>query len=183
MNLTRIARLLAAVALLGAVAVACSDDDDTSADAPADDAPDTVAVELVDYAFVGLPASVPAGTKLTVTNSSAAEMHELVAIRIPDTETRTVAELLQLPEEEADAIFGDTMPATVLLAAPGGPQVDAVGDGTIAEPGRYAVVCFIPTGADPDEFLAAAEGSDGPPEVAGGPPHAMNGMFAELVVE
>ena len=29
---------------------------------------------------------------------------------------------------------------------------------------------------------AAAE-SDGPPEVDGGPPHFVNGMFAEVVVE
>jgi hypothetical protein len=72
----------------------------------------------------------------------------------------------------------------VLLAAPGGEQIPAVGDGILADPGRYAIVCVIPTGADPDEYLAAAAESDaGPPDVAGGPPHIANGMFAELVVE
>jgi hypothetical protein len=41
----------------------------------------------------------------------------------------------------------------------------------------------IPTGADPDEYLAAAaEAEGGPPDVAGGPPHIAAGMFAELVV-
>jgi hypothetical protein len=75
-------------------------------------------------------------------------------------------------------------PATVLLAAPGGPQIAAVGDGTLTRPGRYAIVCVIPTGADPDAYLqAAAESDEGPPEVDGGPPHIAQGMFAELVVE
>ncbi len=73
-------------------------------------------------------------------------------------------------------------PATVLLAPPGGEQIDAVGDGTLSEPGRYAIVCFVPTGADPEAFLSEA-GPDGPPEVEGGPPHIAHGMHAELVVQ
>ena len=61
-------------------------------------------------------------------------------------------------------------------------EIAAVGDGTLAEPGRYVVLCLIPTGADPAEYLAAAATSDGPPQVDGGPPHIAHGMFAELVV-
>jgi len=188
------------LAIAGAVALslaACGDDEeaasDTTAAAPATSAaPDTtmameaqlVTVEGVDYAFENLPESVAAGTKLEFTNASEAEVHELVAIRLPDEETRPVAELIQLPEEEIDAIVGDTMPAVVLVAPPGEAGVAPFGDGTLTEPGRYAVLCFIPIGADPDEFMAAMQSeSSGPPQVDGGPPHVTAGMYAELVVE
>jgi hypothetical protein len=152
---------------------------------PATDEPGVLEVELVDYAFEGLPESVPAGTRLTVTNSSEAELHELIAIRIPDEETRPVEELVELPDEELGAIFGEGPPDTVLLAAPGGEQVDAVGDGTLSEPGRYVLACFIPTGVDPDAYLNAPPSEEGPPQVPGadGPPHIAHGMWAELVVE
>jgi hypothetical protein len=46
------------------------------------------------------------------------------------------------------------------------------------------VVCAIPTGADPTEFLRQVElAQGGPPQVPGGPPHFVNGMFAEFVVK
>ncbi|MDZ7732776.1 MAG: hypothetical protein U5R31_06345 [Acidimicrobiia bacterium] len=58
------------------------------------------------------------------------------------------------------------------------------GDGVIDEPGRYAFICAIPTGADPQEYLAAAaEAEGGPPQVEGGPPHFVEGMYAEVTVE
>lgn len=38
------------------------------------------------------------------------------------------------------------------------------------------LVCAIPTGAIPEEYLEAAATSDGPPNVDGGPPHFVNGM-------
>ena len=147
---------------------------------PIDDG--VVTVELSDYAFDGLPEAVPAGTKLAVENISSTELHEIVALRIADTEQRSAAELMALPEDELRAAAGP-MPATVLLAAPGGRQVAAVGDGTLAEPGRYLLLCSIPTGADPAEYIQAASESAGPPVVPGGPPHFVNGMFAELTVE
>lgn len=203
--------LTAALAIaVGLGMTGCGGDDDSTADttvavteppaAPTTDPPDepatgesaagesaagdVITVALSDFAFGGLPDTVPAGTRLQIENISENEMHELVAIRIPDDEDRSVEELLALPEEELDAVFGTAMPAMVLLAPPGGPQIDAVGDGTFTEPGRYAVVCFIPTGADPEAFLAAAaESGDGPPEVDGGPPHIVHGMHAEVVVE
>ncbi len=200
---TRRAGRLAVAALLtaGLLLVACGDDDDPEAtdttDAPTDssadstdgetsessapeDEGDVVEVELVDYAFEGLPESVPAGTKLTVTNSSEAEAHELVALLIPEDEERSVEELSELPQEELETIFAGE-PATVLIAGPGGEQIDALGDGTLTEPGRYALICSIPTGADPEEIL----NSDGPPaeDPDAGPPHFVQGMYAELVVE
>jgi hypothetical protein len=52
----------------------------------------------------------------------------------------------------------------------------------LAEPGRYLLLCAIPTGADVQEYLDAAATSDGPPQVGGGPPHLVNGMVDDLVV-
>jgi hypothetical protein len=203
-------RLVLATALSAALLLAsCGDDDDDAADssetteaaassesteAPAavDDAGDggvedgTLTVELVDYGFEGLPESVPAGTKLEVENTSTEEFHELVAFKLPEGETRTAEELVQLPEEELGALFAGP-PAAVLLAGPnGGEQTAAVGDGTLAEPGNYVLFCSIPTGADPEEMQAAAEsGSEEPPPVDpdAGPPHFVHGMYADLVVE
>lgn len=158
------------------------DEPDEPADQSDDDGAADIEVELVDFAFVGLPDSVPAGTRLSVVNTAEAELHELVAFRLPDDEERGVAELLQLPPEELLPIVGD--PTAVLLAAPGGPQISAVGDGTFDEPGRYAVLCFIPTGVEPEVYLEAAAATEsGPPQVEGGPPHFAQGMYAELIVE
>jgi hypothetical protein len=75
------------------------------------------------------------------------------------------------------------MPTAVLLGAPGGPQIPAFGDGVLAEPGRYVLFCFIPTGIDPDEYLAAAATSEGAPQFEdAGPPHFVHGMLADLTV-
>lgn len=143
----------------------------------------TITITAVDYAFEGVPARVAVGTTFALTNVSPVELHELVALRIVDSETRSVAELIQLPEEETAGVTAE-MPAMVLIAPPRAPGMAVLGDGRFTVPGRYALVCFIPTGADPREFLAAAAmESEGPPQVAGGPPHAFLGMFAEVIVE
>lgn len=178
-------------ALLPLGLVACSDDADTVAvsgderttttTAPASE-PQTVAVTAVDYRFEGLPEQVSAGSMLTLRNDSAAELHEIVAVRLPDDEARSVSDLVALPEEELG--FLEEGVVAVLLAKPGSDeQVAAVGDGTLTEPGRYVIACFIPTGVDPQTYLDAA-GPDGPPQIEGaGPPHVAHGMFAELTVE
>ena len=103
------------------------------------------------------------------------------ALRRDDIE---LDDLVQLPADELGARLG--APVTVLLQPPGSDeQIVAVGDGTLTEPGRYVLMCFIPTGADPEEYLAAAAASEGeaPTGVAGGPPHFVNGMYAELQVD
>lgn len=184
------ALLLSTLLLLGA----CGDDSKDTA-ATEDKVPSTTTTPVSrgrnaltvtgsDYKFDGLPAEMAAGTMVEFANGSTKELHEFVAIRLPDSETRPVSELIKLPESETEAIFGSGPPAAVLLAPPGGAEtITAVGDGTISDPGRYAVVCFIPTGADPAAYLAAMQNSpDGPPDVPGGPPHALNGMFAEVKV-
>ena len=197
--------LLAAAGLALAVTLggACSDDDPVAADADLtttttevttthdehdegaehDPADTSVTIAGVDYGFGDVPESVPVGTKLGFDNTSDVELHEMVVFRIPDDVDAPLDELVQLPPEELEATLG--APVTVMLQPPGAPEpVVAVGDGTLAEPGRYALMCFIPVGADPDEYMAAAQAAGGgkPSGVAGGPPHFVSGMHAELQV-
>ena len=191
---------LAAGLMLGVVA--CGDDDDdagtdstpaatstqairtTTADETTGAEGDTVEVTAIDYEFEDLPETVETGTTFTMTNDSAEEAHEMVAILLPEDETRSVEDLLALPEEELGEL-AQIEPSFVLIAAPGEEAEPVLGDGTLTEPGRYLFACFIPVGADPEELLGAAEstGAEGPPEVAGGPPHFTEGMFGEVTVE
>ncbi|MGI9646011.1 MAG: hypothetical protein ACR2O6_11950 [Ilumatobacteraceae bacterium] len=108
-------------------------------------------------------------------------MHEVVAVRLPDDEDRPVSELVQLPPEELAAFFPEV--ETVVVAPPASAGFPVEGTGELTRSGRYALVCVIPTDADPEEYLAAAAAAEGgPPDVAGGPPHIAQGMFAELTV-
>lgn len=168
-------RLVVTLVAASLAATACTDDD--SGDAKAE--PKTVAVTATDFAFEGLPDKVAARTRLTLTNASNVEVHELVAVRLPDTERRPTEELVTLPIDQLMALLSGP-PQLVLVAPPGGgPQVVAEGDGTLSQPGRYLVLCTVPTGVDAKVYL---EGS-GPPQGSGGPPHSAHGMFAELTVE
>lgn len=193
--------LVAALAFAGA---ACSDDDDepaetgsapeestttaapeeepeeTTTTAPEEEEPAGEAVEVtaIEYEFQGLPESVPAGTQLSLTNSGA-EPHELVALAIPETETRTIDELAALPPEELGAVFAGP-PGTVIIAMPGDTDtLLAEGDGTLTEPGRYAIVCTFPVGVTVEEIQNAT----GPLDPAGRPTHDQEGMYAEVIVE
>lgn len=159
---------VAAVVALATLGAACSDSGGAKT------------VTANDYRFDNLPGSVKPGTRLTFKNGSTKEIHEMVISRLPDTEQRSVEELLKLPESQLDALFTGP-PAAVLITPPGGGDViKAVGDGTLTEKGRYMVICTVPVGADPQAFLASA-GPDGPP-VAGGPPHFTKGMYGQVTV-
>jgi hypothetical protein len=176
-----------ALALLAATGAACGDDDegsDATSTTEGSEQAEPIEVTAIDYGYEDLPDSVEAGTRLTLTNASGKELHELVAVLLPADEERSVEDLVKLPQEELEALFAGE-PAMVLLAPPSGAEmIPAVGDGTLSEPGRYGVFCAIPVGADPDEYLdAAATSQGGPPEVEGGPPHFTQGMYGELTVE
>lgn len=177
--------ILAAGLIIGLAA--CGDDDDDTANA----ATATTDIEIsdgvleviaVDYGFEGIPERIEAGTRLRLRNDAPGELHELVAFRLDDDDDRSVEDIVHLPPEEMQAALG--APITVILAPPNSEQIAVpIGDGTLSEPGRYAIICMIPTGADPDEYLAAAASSDGPPDVGGGAPHIAHGMYAEVIVE
>ena len=169
-HLTPLVLLGSTVLALGA----CGSDDSTGS--PSDG---IVEVGLTDFSFGDLPDEVPTGTRFAIDNTSESELHELVAVRLADGDERTTDEIVDAGLEE---VFAAGPPAIVLLAAPGGEQIAAVGDGVLAEPGRYLLVCAIPTGADPMEYIEAAATSDGPPQVDGGPPHFVNGMVDDITV-
>lgn len=160
------------IALLALLGAACGGGDDTKT------------VTAVDYRFEDLPKTVKAGTTLTLKNESPKELHEMVIMRLPDNEKRSVDELVKLPEDELGGLFQGP-PAAVLIRPPGdAEEIKAVGDGKLTEKGRYVVMCAIPTGAEPAEYLKAAEAAQGgPPQVAGGPPHFTQGMYGEITVE
>jgi len=174
-HLTRPARLTAISSVLSVAAIALSGCGDDGADV-LDDGVLTVAMS--DFTYGDLPDEVPAGTRIEVTNESPNELHEFVTYRLDDSDGRDIDEIVA----DAEALLTGAQPVTVLIAAPGGEQIPAVGDGTLAEPGRYVILCAIPTGADVGEYLEAAATSEGPPQVDGGPPHFMNGMYAEITV-
>lgn len=142
--------------------------------------PRTYVVDSVDFRFVDLPDEIAAGSRIELTNSAPTELHELVAFRLADDETRSVAEIV---EHDPDALFASGPPPLVILTPPDGEPIVALGDGTLSDPGRYAIVCMIPTGVDPGAYLEAVASSDGPPQIPGaGAPHLAHGMFAEVVV-
>ncbi|MEX2623570.1 MAG: hypothetical protein WD651_07570 [Acidimicrobiia bacterium] len=146
----------------------------------------TIEITGMDYAFNGVPGAVQTGAELTFTNASAAEVHEMVVVKIVDGEERTIDELLALPEEESDALVEFQ---GLLVALPGETGVNPEGPGTsitVSEAGRYALVCFIPQGADPavvEAAMADQGGGEGPPDMGDGTPHAFLGMATEFQVE
>jgi plastocyanin len=136
-----------------------------------------------DYSYTGIPDTIDAGSTINFKNDSDKELHEIVAFKLPESETRTAEEIFKLPQAELNAALGGP-PVTVIVAEPGKDGVAVEGDGVLNDPGRYAFGCFIPTGADPAEYMKAAqESGDEAPVVAGGPPHFTQGMFAEATVE
>jgi hypothetical protein len=167
-------RFTVALLACGLLALAaCGDEPDVTAN------DGVVDVTMSDFSFGDIPDEVPAGTRLAIENTSEHELHELVAVRLADGDDRSVDELIS---SGLDEVLAAGPPAAVLLAAPGADQITAVGDGTLREPGRYLLLCAIPTGADVEQYLAAAATSDGPPQVDGGLPHFVNGMVDDLVV-
>ena len=194
----RVGAIAAGLALTFGLA-ACGDQDDdatTTTDAPQTTTTEettttedggaatgeTVEITGVNYAFEGVPETVEAGTELTFTNASEDEVHEMVVVRIDDDETRPLEELLGLGDE-AEQVVEDV---GVAVAMPGEDGMVVDGELVLEEPGRYALLCFIPVGADPEvlQDLMANPPADGEaPDMGEGPPHVTQGMAAELAVE
>jgi hypothetical protein len=136
------------------------------ADMPADDAT-AVTITAKDYEFAGTDALAAGGTFAVTFTNEGKELHELMVMRVPDDETRSLDELL------ADESAGeDFTPVGSSFACPGATAEPAAVD--LSESGRYVIVCFIPTGAMPDTPIEDFEHL--------GAPHAMNGMAVEITV-
>lgn len=128
----------------------------------------TITVSGVEYAFAGLPATVPAGRTTFAFTNNGAEIHEMVVFRINDGVAETIDELLALPEDEALAkvrFVGST------FGAQGTTDVETLE----LTPGKYVALCFVPVGT------TAVETDEGNAEPLG-PPHFTEGMQATFTV-
>jgi len=149
-----------------------------------------VAIRAVDYGYQGVPGTVPAGeVRLSFTNASEAEGHEVSLFRINDgvsasldqilaeDETHRAQEAQQSQQAQAQAQQGDQNPPAEQAppppkmtffansgAAPGeSAKLDLIGK---LPAGRYGIVCFLPVAGD-----------------EGGSPHYKKGMKAEFTVK
>jgi len=151
----------------------------------------TIEVTGVDYAYVGLPTTVPAGTTLTFKDEGT-EIHEMIVVHILD-ETTPLEELMAMPEEETASLSED---AGFLFALPG---TSADGSVTLDTPGRYVALCFVPQGMSAEAFESVGldltqldpetDPSELPPEaqelfasLESNPPHMALGMVQEFWV-
>ena len=183
------ARMLALIAgtaslMLIAAPVAAQDDAEAMEAAP-------VEVVGVEYAFVGLPTSVPAGTEVTFRNDGV-EIHEIAIARVADDTTESLEELLAMGDEALESGKVVLVGEGPLFSVPG---ETAEGSLSLEQEGRYVALCFIPQGFDPAALEAAGIGLNdlGPetdpstlPEevqaIMANPPHLAAGMLQEFTV-
>lgn len=123
---------------------------------------EVVEVSLVDYSFEGVPATMPTGKSVFNLTNGGADSHEMIVFRIK-TDT-PLEELLSLDEEEAERQI------EFIAAGFAEPGDSGTVYADLKKAGRYAAVCFIPTGTHGD-----TEGD--------GPPHFAEGMVAEFTVD
>ena len=142
-----------------------------------------VAVHATDFAYRGLPGTLPAGeTRISFTNDSKAEAHQMDIFRINDGVKESFEQILaedeaQLAKLEQQEQQGAQNPAAE-QAPPPAPKMaffagSGAGPGTAARmdlignlpAGRYGVVCFLPVTND-----------------EAGTPHYKKGMKAEFTV-
>lgn len=122
-------------------------------------------VRAVDYAFEGVPPTLPAGNVTISWENSGEEVHEMVLLRLKD-ETLSVDDLMKMSDKEAESKVQFVNGA---FGPPGTTDVESIP----MEAGKYIAVCFLPVGSTSLEALESAEG----------PPHIAKGMVAEFTVE
>ena len=127
-----------------------------------------------DYHFAGLPTSVPAGTRLALTNTGV-DVHQIVIARRVDGVTQAWDELLADPDPVASGYV--TLEGQLFA----GPGQAAEGDILLARPGDYFAVCFVPQGLTsiPDPSASPDVAASAP---ALGPAHYLLGMRQEFRV-
>ena len=152
---------------------------------------EVIEVTGVDYAFTGVPETIPSGPiGMRFTNGTDAdEEHELIIFKKADGDTRSAEEILNDPaaQEQGPGEF-----AGAVFAAPG----ETAGTFLDLAPGDYIAVCFVPVGSgehempegeadDPMEDAGEDQATDDQAsegEGEGGPPHFTQGMVAEFSV-
>ena len=120
-----------------------------------------------EYAFEGLPDTMPAGRVAILFTNKGMEAHEIVLASKQDGVTESFDDLLQMEEEEAMTKINMKGHA---FAPREGDQGLVIAD---FEPGSYAALCFVPSGTTMDDT------GEHPGD---GPPHFMQGMQTEFAV-
>lgn len=124
-----------------------------------------VAVSAVDYAFEGVPETLPAGIVTFDFSNEGEEVHEMLMVRYKDAST-TIEDLMKLSDKEAQAKID-------FLGASFGPPGATDTESKELTPGKYALVCFVPVGSTSPKAARKADG----------PPHVAKGMSVEFTVE
>ncbi len=124
---------------------------------------ETVDVTAKDYKYEGVPTALKTGYHVVNFSNKGTEAHEMFTFKINDGVTETVAELLELPEEE---VMTKITPVNSVWAMPDGSDTASW---NLATPGKYASICFVSQGS-----VGEAEGD--------GPPHFTLGMIHEFTV-
>jgi hypothetical protein len=124
-----------------------------------------VTITATEYEFGGTDALKAGGAFAVTFQNDGKELHELHVAKLADGEKRSVDEIINDPGAESTTkAVGHSFACPGTTADPAG--VD------LRSPGRYLVLCFIPTGAradtDPKDFAMLGE------------PHAMRGMVVEI---
>jgi uncharacterized cupredoxin-like copper-binding protein len=132
-----------------------------------------ITVTAVDFAFENVPAEIPSGATLALTNSGQ-EVHEMVVVRKLPTTTQSFEELLAMPQDQALGLVQDI---GVAFAEPGATSAEVV---TTGEAGDYLMVCFIPAGTTSLPSIDPA--SSEMPSLGTGAPHFTLGMVKEFTV-
>lgn len=127
---------------------------------------ETHEVTGVEYAFQGVPETLPAGRIAFVFTvpADAEEFHEMVVFRIAEGVDESIEDLLQLPDEEIEGLVSIV---ERMNTGPGQSDTEAME----LETGRHGVVCFVSVGQTTEHGEAEGE------------PHAFRGMFGEFSVE
>ncbi len=131
-----------------------------------------IQVTALEYRYVGLPTSVPAQTRLTLTNAGA-EVHQIVVARRADGVDMTWDRLLAEPDPVRDGLM--TLEGQS-FAPPGATAATEI---TLTRPGTYFAVCFIPQGVTSIPAQRDTPDSGAAPD---GPAHYLLGMRQEFTV-
>ena len=124
-----------------------------------------VDVAAVDYAFEGVPDTLPAGFATFAFSNEGDEVHEMLMVRYRDA-SLTLEDLQGLSDKEAEEKIE-------FLGASFGPPGATDVESKEFVPGKYALVCFVPVGSTSPKAARKADG----------PPHIAKGMAVEFTVE
>jgi hypothetical protein len=121
-----------------------------------------VRVSAKEFAFKGIPSTIPTGTTIFQLKNVGAQAHEIIVVRIKTKDT--VKQLLKLSDQEA------TKRIETITQTAANPGDTAFAYAKISKRGRYAAVCFI------------SDGTTNLSSPANGKPHALEGMYYEFKV-